>query len=390
MTLIDTLRNSFETKFGPALSYRIFQAPGRVNLIGEHTDYNEGFVLPMAINRYIQVAAAPRNDHQINIYAQNFEQWDKFHCQQEIQKLPHDNWANYSRGIAWSLLTQGYDLKGVNAVITGDIPMGSGLSSSAAMEVAFGFALLSISGIEISLTELALLAQKAENDFVGVRCGIMDQFISCLAQADHALLIDCRNLTYRSVAIPINAEIVVVESGVQRQLVEGKYNVRRKECETAATVFGVTKLRDIDSSTFDLRAYELSLILQKRARHVISENRRTLDTAESFDSGDLLAAGRSMQASHMSLRDDFEVSCPELDILFEIAIATQDVYGARITGGGFGGCLVALVESSATNALLSRIQKEYPLATGRQAVAYICQPSAGVTEINISETLNTH
>lgn len=382
MTLIDKLRYCYESKFGPAVPYRIFQAPGRVNLIGDHTDYNDGFVLPMAINSHIMVAAAPRRDRRINLFAQNFQLWDNFDCQHGIQKLPQNSWANYARGIVWSLLVEGHHLSGMDAVISGDIPMGSGLSSSAAMEVALGFALLSMSRIEISLTELALMAQKAENDFVGVRCGIMDQFISSLAEADHALLIDCRDLTCRSLAIPANAAIVVVESGVQRQLVEGKYNARRKECEAAAAAFGVDKLRDIDLNTFEQRIHELPPILQKRARHVISENHRTVKAAAAFEAGNLTTAGRLMQDSHLSLRDDFQVSCSELDALFEIAISTKEVYGARITGGGFGGCLVALVESSATDILLNRIQKEYPLATGRQAVVNICQPSSGVTEIN--------
>lgn len=386
MTHIHRLALLFREKFPSAAQPRLFRAPGRVNLIGDHTDYNDGFVLPTAIDRHIAVAAAARDDHRVNVYSRNFDQWDHFNLRKKMAPQPGKSWSDYLRGMVWSLLARGYDLKGMDAVIDGDIPMGAGLSSSAAMEVALGFAMLNLTNAEFSLPELALMAQQAENDFVGMRCGIMDQFISCLGENNHALLIDCHDLTYRSVPIPPIAAIVIVESGVQRQLVDGRYNARRRECEKAADFFKVAKLRNVDPDTFRRRAHGLPRTVRHRARHVISENQRTLAAAKAFEDGDLIAVGNLMQTSHLSMRDDFEVSCPELDVLVEIAGAVQGVYGARLTGGGFGGCMVALVQQPATKALLTDIAKHYPPATGRQAAAYICRPSGGVTEINRQPT----
>jgi galactokinase len=383
MSLISQIFETYQSKFDTQVTPRLFQAPGRVNLIGEHTDYNDGFVLPAAIDRKIVVAANSREDNQVNVYAQNFEQWDRFDMQKEISLLPENAWGNYIRSMAWSLLQQGYKIRGMDVVIAGNIPIGAGLSSSAALEVAIGFALLQLSEVEIQRKSLAQAAQRAENDFVGMRCGIMDQFISCLGQVDCAMLIDCRNLSYWAKPLPSQASIVIVDSGVHRGLMDMEYNTRREECENAAKHFGVAALRDINMETFQSRAHELSAAVRRRAHHDISENDRTLAAAAALEVDDLTAFGNLMLTSHSSLRDDFEVSCVELNMLVDIASSAKGVYGARLTGAGFGGCMVALVEQQAADSFVSTIQAHYQSATGRQAAAYICRASEGVSEIEI-------
>lgn len=383
MSLISQVFETYRSKFNTQVTPRLFQAPGRVNLIGEHTDYNDGFVLPAAIDRKIVAAANSREDNQVNVYALNFKQWDRFDMQKEISLLPENAWGNYIRSMVWSLLLQGYKLRGMDAVFAGNIPIGAGLSSSAALEVAIGYALLQLSEVEIDNKSLALAAQKAENDFVGMRCGIMDQFISCLGQIDCAMLIDCRNLSCWAKPLPSQASIVIVDSGVHRGLMDMEYNARREECENAAKHFGVAALRDINMETFQSRAHELSALVRRRAQHVISENDRTLAAAEALEADNLTAFGNLMLASHFSLRDDFEVSCVELDLLVDIASSAKGVYGARLTGAGFGGCMVALVEQQAADSLVGTIQAHYQSATGRQATAYICRASQGVSEIEI-------
>ncbi len=381
MTLIDQLRHQFKAQFSSKSGPRIFQAPGRVNLIGDHTDYNNGFVLPMAIDRRIALAARSRKDQQIHVYARNFNQWDRFRLDQKMSPLPANNWGNYLRAIVWSLLENGYRLKGMDAVIGGDVPIGAGLSSSAAMEVVLGYALLRLSGHLVDLAQLARMAQTAENEFVGMRCGIMDQFISCLGLSGHALLLDCRDLSYQTVPLPKKTAVVIVESGVRRGLVDGAYNDRRRECEAGAAFFKVSSLRQVNPATFNDRSHMMDKILRQRTRHVISENQRTCAAAVALETGDLKTAGLLFSASHASLRDDFQVSIPELDQLVEIATATEGVYGARMTGGGFGGCIVCLAETSALSELHQNIQKNYTPPPNGHAVIYVCRPSAGVTEV---------
>lgn len=383
MSLDSQTLSTFHVKFAAGLAPRLFQAPGRVNLIGEHTDYNDGFVLPAAIDRQILVAARPRTDAEINIYAHNFKQWDRFRIQDDIEKLSGNSCGNYFRSIVWSLRRQGIELCGMDAVVSGNIPIGAGLSSSAAIEVAVGFTLLKLSEIEINLKDLALAAQKAENDFVGMRCGIMDQYIACLGQEDHALLIDCRDLSYQNVPLPLGASVVIVDSGVHRGLMDMQYNARREDCENAARHFGVSVLRDVSMEALRQRSHELSAVVQRRAHHVISENDRTLAAADALRTQDLSTFGELMTASHASLRDDFEVSCPELDLLVEMALGVKGVYGARLTGAGFGGCMVALVEKQAADHLIDIIETRYEAVTGRRAAAYTCRASAGVSEIEI-------
>jgi galactokinase len=381
MTLISQTLNAFHEKFTAGAAPRLFQAPGRVNLIGEHTDYNAGYVLPVAIDRQILVAATPRNDSRINIYARDFKQWDRFRIQKNIEALSGNLCGNYFRSIVWSLFQQGRELCGMDAVVSGNIPIGAGLSSSAAIEVAVGFTLLQLSKSEINLKELALAAQKGENDFVGMRCGIMDQFIACLGQTGHALLIDCRDLSCQSVPLPSGASVVIVDSGVHRGLMDMEYNARREDCENAARHFGESVLRDVNIETLREHAHEIPVVVQRRAHHVISENDRTLAAANALRAQDLSTFGGLMTASHASLRDDFEVSCPELDLLVDIALAVNGVYGARLTGAGFGGCMVALVKKQAVDNFIHTIETDYPPVAGRSAAVYTCRASAGVSEI---------
>jgi galactokinase len=383
MTLISQTLHGFHEKFPADVAPRLFQAPGRVNLIGDHTDYNGGYVMPAAIDRRILVAATARTDSKINIYADNFQQWDRFHVQKNIEKLPGNLCGNYFRSIVWSLLRQGHELCGMDAVVSGNIPIGAGLSSSAALEVAVGFTLLQLTQAEIDLKELALAAQKAENDFVGMRCGIMDQFIACLGRVDHVLLIDCRDLSYQNVPMPSGAAVVIVDSGVHRGLMDMEYNSRREDCENAAGHMGVALLRDASMASFQTHCHELSTTVQQRARHVISENDRVLAAADALRAHDFSSFGELMTASHASLRDDFEVSCPELDILVDMALGVKGVYGARVTGAGFGGCMVALVDEPAVADLIDTIDASYASKTGRQASVYRCRASAGVSEIEI-------
>jgi galactokinase len=370
-------RNNFDQPGAP----RIFQAPGRVNLIGDHTDYNDGFVLPAAIDRQMVIAATPRKDSLVNVYALEFDQWDHFDLQKEIARLRGNFWGNYIRGMAWSLLQGGCQLKGMDAAVAGDIPIGAGLSSSAAIEVAAGYAMLQLSEQECHRKSLALAAQKAESEFVGMRCGIMDQYISCLGRQNHALLIDCRNLGYRALPLPPGALIAIVDSGVHRGLVDMAYNARRQECETAAAHFGVRALRDVSLEAFETRAQELAPTVRRRARHVITENGRTLSAAEALAADDLNSFGDLMVASHASLRDDFEVSCPELDLLVETALSVEGVYGARLTGAGFGGSIVALLRPEAAAGLTDTIAARYGSVYGRQATVHVCKASEGVSEL---------
>ncbi len=383
MTLISQTLDAFHDVFRTDQKPRLFQAPGRVNLIGEHTDYNAGYVLPAAIDRQIVVAATARQDSEINIYAHNLKQWDRFRLQNNIEKRQSKTGGNYFRGIVWSLHRQGRELCGMDAVVSGNIPIGAGLSSSAAVQVAVGFTLLRLSKSEVNLKDLALAAQQAENDFVGLRCGIMDQYIACLGQADHALLIDCRDLSYQRVPLPSEASVVIVDSGVHRGLTDMEYNARCEDCEKAARHFGVSVLRDVSMEAFRKRGHEIPAVVYRRARHVISENARTQAAADALRNQNLSAFGELMTASHASLRDDFEVSCSELDLLVDIALDVDGVYGARLTGAGFGGCMIALVEKKAVDRLVQAIEANYASATGRQASPYICRASPGVSEIEI-------
>ncbi|RME76071.1 MAG: galactokinase [Chloroflexi bacterium] len=367
---------------------RFFRAPGRVNLIGEHTDYNDGFVLPCAINYDTVIAASPRVDNTVHVVAADYgEQVSRFTLSPDIPRDNNAPWSNYVRGVAWALLQRGYALRGANLVISGNVPQGAGLSSSASLEVAVGTALTRLSGLEVDGKTLALAGQQAENDFVGMRCGIMDQFISALGQADHALLIDCRTLEYRAVPIPPDTAIIIANSNVQRGLVDSEYNTRRQECETAAAHFGVPALRDVPPDVFALHEDELDEVVARRARHVITENARTQAAADALSRGDLREMGRLMAESHISMRDDFEITVPAIDALVDIIGGViGEAGGVRMTGGGFGGCVVALAPQEMVPQIQSAIAGQYPRATGLEATVYICRASAGTGELELASS----
>jgi galactokinase len=375
------IRDQFDQSFQihPRL---IIRAPGRVNLIGEHTDYNDGFVLPVAIDRATYVAARPRDDRMVHVVAVDLQDEDSF----SLDRIEHSttrHWSNYVRGVLKGLLAAGHQLGGANLTITSDVPRGAGLSSSAALEVAVGYTFQTLSRLNILGEELALLAQGAENSFVGVQCGIMDQFISALGQADHALLIDCRDLGYRSVPLPPDARIVVCDSHIERALASSAYNQRRQECEEAVRILKqwypkIRALRDIHSEQLEEHSADLPDIVRARARHVVTENERALRGAEALDRGDVAAFGLLMNASHASLRDDYEVSLPEMDVLVAAAQAQPGCYGSRLTGAGFGGCTVNLVAAEHVERFSTEVASAYLQATGRAATIYVCRAVDGV------------
>ncbi len=378
MNLQQQTAQAFRNHFGAAPTH-CFRAPGRVNLIGEHTDYNDGFVLPAAINYQTVIAAAPRSDDVISVVALDFDgQASSFSLGQPIAADKTAPWSNYVRGVAWALQQRGHTLSGLNMTIAGDVPRAAGLSSSAALEVAVGTALTRLAGLELDGKTIALVGQQAENDFVGVNCGIMDQFISALGQPNQALLIDCRSLDYQAVPIPPDTAIVIINSNVKRGLVDSEYNTRRRECEAAAANFGVPALRDVAPVVFALHQDELYPGVAKRARHVITENARTQAAVQALARGDLPAMGRLMAESHRSMRDDFEITVPPIDALVEIVAAVVgETGGVRMTGGGFGGCVVALAPQALVPEIEQAVARHYPAASGLKATVYVCQPSAG-------------
>ena len=378
---ITTIRDRFQQRYG-IHPHLIVRAPGRVNLIGEHTDYNDGFVLPAAIDRATYVAARRRDDNRVHVFAADFGDADEFALDQIDRSTAHP-WSNYVRGVAKGLVVAGHTLGGANLLITSDVPRGSGLSSSAALEVSTGYAFQLLNRLNILGEELALLAQGAENTFVGVQCGIMDQFISALGQADHALLLDCRDLDYRPTPLPRDAQIVVCDSHMERSLAASAYNQRRQECEEAVRLFRqwypkVKALRDVSVEQFRAHEGELPDPLRARARHVITENDRALRGAAALEAGDVATFGRLMNESHASLRDDYEVSIPAMDTLVDAAQQVPGCYGSRLTGAGFGGCSVSLVDRSAVGRFQKEVAAVYQQATGRATTIYVCRASDGV------------
>lgn len=382
----NVIRAQFQMIFGQEPS--VFSAPGRVNLIGEHTDYNDGFVLPMAIDRRTYVAAAPREDRQVRCASVGFDGQIVFDLKPDL--LPASDWANYVRGVATCLLRAGFELRGTDLLIASDVPLGAGLSSSAALESAVGFALLKIADqpteLAVDLVALALAAQRAEQEFTGTQCGVMDQFIACLGIEGHALLIDCRSLEYEAVPVDLReARIVVCNSMVKHNLASGEYNKRRSECDEAVrrlAVYlpGIRSLRDVALGEFELYADSLPDVVRRRACHVVTENTRTLTAVEALKSDNLNRFGQLMYASHQSLQNDYDVSCRELDLLVDIAKGCRGVYGARMTGGGFGGCTVNLVASDQVENLIGEITERYKREIGLSPENYICQASDGVRQ----------
>jgi galactokinase len=369
---------AYAERFGAPPEF-VARAPGRVNLIGEHTDYNDGFVFPVAIDRAVWIAARARADRTVALHSLDFGDAATVDLAAPAHRKGH--WGEYVAGVAWALAEGGVPTpRGFDGVMAGDVPVGAGLSSSAALELAVARALSAVAdgGATWDPPRMARLAQRAENGWVGVNSGIMDQMISAAGRAGHALLIDCRSLETR--AVPMGGEaVVVLDTGTRRGLVDSAYNERRAQCEAAARHFGVRALRDVDAATFAARARELDDVTRRRARHVITENARTLAAADALAAGDAEATGRLMDESHASLRDDFEVSRRELDVIVEIARRQPGCYGARMTGAGFGGCAVALVAPEAAGTLATEVAARYEAEVGITPAVYVCTPSEGAS-----------
>ncbi len=368
----------FRQEYGQAPAF-VARAPGRVNLIGEHTDYNDGFVLPMAIDRDVTIVGRRRDDRVVRLLSANFDTRAEF-LLDHITRLDKDTWSNYNRGVADVLQKEGHALSGFDGVVFGNVPIGSGLSSSAATEMATMMAFSAATpALKLDGVTMARLSQRAENQFVGVNCGIMDQFISSLGKQGHALFIDCRSLEYQLVPMVTGVTVLVVNTNASRSLAASAYNERRAQCEEASRIFGVRALRDVSVETFERRQGELPDLIARRVSHVIYENQRVLDAVEVLRAGDVVRFGQLMNQSHDSLRDLYEVSSKELDAVVDIAREMRGVHGARMTGAGFGGCAIALVNDEHAGALAERMQEEYPRRTGKQPNIYACVASAGAS-----------
>ena len=379
MDITSDLERKFEAVFGGRP--RIYCAPGRVNLIGEHTDYNDGYVMPAAIGLYCWIAIVPRNDHKLRLHSLNFDQTITVNLD-DPHLAARGDWSDYVVGTAQALRHAGHALHGADVVIRGEVPLGSGLSSSAAIEVSTGYALLDVSGISIEPADLAVACRRAENEFVGARVGIMDQFISANGKANHALMLDCRSLSFRTLPLPKDIRLVVCNTGVKHEIAGGEYNLRRAQCEEGvrklqAVLPGITALRDVSPADLERHKHLLPDLIYRRCRHVVTEDDRVLKAAEALTSNDLARFGHLMSESHRSLRDDYEVSCAELDLMVEIASRQPGAVGARMTGGGFGGCTVNLVHEHAAEAFKTAVAAEYQQRTGIHADVFVLTAAGG-------------
>jgi galactokinase len=368
------VERGFAARFGHAPPLLV-RAPGRVNLIGEHTDYNDGFVLPMAIERAAWIALRPRQDSAVEVHSLDFAESTRFHADEPEPGGPQ--WGEYLKATAWSLHDAGHALTGWEGVMASDVPIGAGLSSSAAVELATARAFAATSGLPWEPGAMARLAQRAENQWVGVNCGIMDQMISASGHRGHAVLIDCRSLATQPVPLPEGTVVVILDTGTRRGLVDSAYNERRRQCEAAAGHFGAPALRDVTRADFEARGGGLDATTIRRARHVVTEDERTLAAAQAMRAGDAAALGRLMNASHDSLRDDFEVSSEALDVMVEIARRSAGCFGARMTGAGFGGCAVALVDRPRSDDFVHAVGTEYLRRTTFVPQLYVTGASAG-------------
>ncbi|MGO8801260.1 MAG: galactokinase [Roseiarcus sp.] len=374
------LRDRFRQAF--AAEPRLYRAPGRVNLIGEHTDYNDGFVLPAALELSTFVAAAARRDRKLRIHSLHADATVE-HDLDDPAPAPRRDWSDYVRGVAVMLQRAGHRLVGADLMIDSEVPIGAGLSSSAALEVSTGYALLDLAGVEADRTQLALCCQRAENEFVGMRCGVMDQFISCHGAAGRALLLDCRSLAFRLTPIDPSVRLVVCNSMVHHELAGGEYNLRRAECERgvallSAALPGIRALRDVSMAELTAYAALLPELTLRRCRHVVAENDRVLRAGAALEAGQVEAFGHLMNQSHLSMRDDYEISCREIDLLVDLALPIEGVLGSRMTGGGFGGCTVSLVRADAVDRFCASLAAGYVAATGISPPMLICSPGDGV------------
>ena len=362
----------------------LVRAPGRVNLIGEHTDYNEGFVLPMAIDREVRITLRPRADRRVAVVSLDLNERGEF----DLDSLERgEGWLEYLKGVAHELQIANYKLEGWDGVITGDVPRGAGLSSSAAVEMVTARAFASVSRFEWDAMALARIGQRAENDWVGVNCGIMDQAVSAAAMAGHALFLDCRTLEYKHVPLPKDVAVVVLDTSTRRGLVGSAYNERREQCERAARWFGARALRDVSVKELKERGKKkdgldgLDALAWKRAKHIITENERVLQAVKSMHNDDPVTLGRLFNESHASLRDDFEVTNDALNQIVEIAQGQSACYGARMTGAGFGGCAVALVRQSQAGGFAEAVGAEFRRRSELEAKVYVCQASEGASVV---------
>ena len=382
MTPVQKSQHIFTQKYNKQPELTVY-APGRVNIIGEHTDYNDGFVMPCAINYGTAIAGSKRADHIWNVYAADLDLEDSFSLDEDFPQS-EQKWANYVRGVVKFIQERCPQFKqGADLVISGNVPHSSGLSSSAALEVATGKFSQQLSDLPLTHTEIALIGQKAENKFVGANCGNMDQLISALGQKDHLLMIDCRSLETQATPVPKDVAVIIVNSNVPHDLVTGEYNTRRWQCEKAAEFFGVKALRDVSVEEFQKREAELTALnslVAKRARHVVTENQRVLDAVEALKHNDLTKLGELMGQSHESMRDDFEITVPQIDYLVELAQLVIGKTGvARMTGGGFGGCIVALAPHDKVEEVRKIIADNYEKQTGLKEDFYVCTASQGVS-----------
>ena len=382
----DLVRQQFTAQFG-ASPAQIALAPARVNLLGEHVDYNDGFVMPAAIDRATYVAFSPSGNEQSTLLAADFDDEATFTpgsilSKSDVGGEPLPEWARYPAGVQWALQDAGLPVPGIQAVYASDVPRGAGLSSSASVEMAFAVAWQALGGWELPPMRRALLGQKAENEYVGVKCGIMDQFASACGVADHLLLLDCRSLEWRVLPIPPQAAIVIADTSVRRKLTASGYNERRQACEDAVAALsrglpGIRALRDVSLADFNRLCSALPELVEKRARHVVEEIDRSRQAVGLLERGDVAAFGRLMNACHASLRDLYEVSTPELDAMVEIAQGLPGCLGARLTGAGFGGCTVNLVEKTAAMSFAASLAEGYARATGLTPEIYICRAADG-------------
>jgi galactokinase len=368
----------FKARFGRA--GRLYRAPGRVNIIGEHTDYNDGFVLPTNTALYTWVVAAPRSDRVVRAHSVRFDESVEFGLER-VAPGGALAWAEYVKGVAAVLGEEGVALRGADLLIDGDLPFGGGLSSSASLEAAVAVALLGCADATMAPVKLALACQRAEHEYAGVPCGIMDQAVITGCPKNHAMLLDCRSLEPAFPRLPDDLCLVVIDSGVKHQLSDGRYRQRRDECDyalewLAAREDGVTSYRDVDLAMLERHAKKLDDAPLRRARHAVSETRRALAAVDALQNDDRVALGAILDASHASLRDDFMVSCRELDFLVETAQATRGVFGARMVGGGFGGCMIALADPAERDRVVSHVADAYRAYSGREPWRHVVAPAA--------------
>ena len=376
----------FGLRFGRAA--RVSRAPGRVNLIGEHTDYNDGFVMPAALDFATLAASSPRADRKIRVYSMFMDQTRDFDLDKPAASGRHD-WSDYVFGVAAMLEDSGRKLAGADLVVWSDVPLGAGLSSSAALEVSVAHALLAVSGLPFEPVAVARICQRAENEFVGMRCGVMDQYIAACGVAGNALLIDCRSLESRPVPIAPNLRLVIANSNVRHQHAGGEYNDRRAACEEGVRLLKahlgpmITALRDVTPADLERHRGALPDLVYRRCRHIVTENVRVLEAERALKGGDFKACGAAMNASQASMRDDFQITCPEIDFLADFAQGVPGVYGSRMTGGGFGGCTVSLVEAVAVEHLGRTLRDAYRVAFGLTAEIFVCSPSDGAGFVDV-------